>query len=130
MDKKAVRVADGTKSTCRKLCKLLEELEFKALPFNSLKSLERDISKSPEGAILLDIDSLPVDNSFLKMFKKSRPDIYILALSARRLHPELEEAMVSYIYASLVKPVDPEELLYWLNSLEDQPFEPRDAPGS
>lgn len=130
MDKKAVRVADANKSTCRKLCKLLEELDFKALPFSSLKSLEKDISKSPEGAVILDIDSLPVDNSFLKIFKKSRPDIYILVLSARRLHPELEEAMVSYIYASLVKPVDPEELRYWLDSLNDQPLESQNGSGS
>jgi len=32
--------------------------------------------------------------------------------------------MKNHIYASLNKPVDPDELIYWLNSISEQVAEP------
>jgi hypothetical protein len=43
----------------------------------------------------------------------------ILCLSSARFHPELKESFLSHIYACLTKPIDPDELRYWLRSIQE-----------
>jgi len=69
--------------------------------------------------VLLDTDTVPVDNAFFRVLKKRYPHIHILLVSRLSYHPGLEEAMASHIYACLAKPLDPEELLYWLKSIAE-----------
>ena len=48
---------------------------------------------------------------------KKKHYITIIAVSERKLHPELAESMGSHIFASLVKPVDPDDLEYLLKGV-------------
>jgi len=53
---------------------------------------------------------------------------YLIVNKNSPFHPELEEAMSKHIHASLVKPVDDEELLYWLKSICENDSDSRDPP--
>ncbi|MCK5196674.1 MAG: hypothetical protein KAQ71_22875, partial [Desulfobulbaceae bacterium] len=68
-------------------------------------------------AIIIDIDSVAVDNRVIRELTVSYPEIYFLCTSKDRFHPELKDAICYHIYACLTKPVDPDELVYWLRSI-------------
>ena len=74
---------------------------------------------------LIDLDTLPVDNTFFRSLKKQYPNLHIFCLSSHTHHPGLEEAMGSHICASLAKPLNSEELFYWLKAVAE--FEPVDS---
>ena len=73
--------------------------------------------RKPLKELILDLDSLPVNNRLFRELKKKNPRLHIVGLSSRPFHPELEEAMSRHISSCLTKPVDMEELLYWLKSV-------------
>jgi hypothetical protein len=68
---------------------------------------------------ILDLDTLPVNNRLFRTLRRTNPAVCIIGLSSRPFHPELEEAMSQHIYACLSKPLDEEELFYWVKSLGD-----------
>jgi hypothetical protein len=45
-------------------------------------------------------------------------------MSSDRFHPELKDAICYHIYACLTKPLDYDELLYWLRCIEDNGNDP------
>ena len=73
--------------------------------------------------VLLDLDSFPADNRFFKSLKRTRPDFNIFFLSSRSFHPELKEAMSTYICACFRKPLDGDELVFWLKAVSREPRE-------
>jgi hypothetical protein len=78
-------------------------------------------------AVLMDIDSVPVNNRTIRELTIKHPGTYFLCTSKDRFHPELKDAICYHIYACLNKPVDPDELFYWLKSIYE---EDADSPGS
>ncbi len=102
---------------CRTISAILEGNQYTIAVQDSLDGLSEGIRKIPCGALILDLDGLPVDNRFIRDFRKQNPKIPIFALSSRTFHPELQEALSLYISACLAKPVDPDELLYWIKSV-------------
>jgi DNA-binding NtrC family response regulator len=75
------------------------------------------ISDNAARVVILDLDSVPVDNKLLKELKAMNPDLSILTVSGKKHHPELRESISSYILACLSKPIDAEELRFWLKSI-------------
>ncbi len=114
-----VAVMDADVQSCRELCALLEQANIPAAPLHSLEELSELLQKEPVGVLLVDLDTLPVSNNFFRSLKKEHPALYILCLSSRTYHPGLQEAMGSHIYASLAKPINSEELFFWLKSIAD-----------
>ncbi len=110
-------VVDANEEQCRELCTMLEEWHYRATPMHSLRDLETYIQATACRAVILDLDTVPVDNRVLRKLKRIDQSLCIMVLSSRPFHPELEEAMSTHIYACLTKPVDEEELGYWLKSL-------------
>lgn len=108
---------DADKGSRRELCNLLEAQDYQVIPSHSLAGLPGLIQGSSCRAVILDLDSVPVNNRHLRDLKKTYPDLYVVAVSCRSFHPELKEAMEAYIYACLCKPVDPDELFYWVKSI-------------
>ena len=68
-------------------------------------------------AVILDLDTVPVNNQFLRGLRKIHPQIDILGISELSYHPGLEEVIGSHLLACLVKPLDVEELCFWLKSI-------------
>ncbi|MEJ5357848.1 MAG: hypothetical protein WHT06_04175 [Desulfobacterales bacterium] len=74
-------------------------------------------------ALILDIDDLAVTNRVLREIAAAFPGLPVLGLSSRRFHPDLAESIRDCIYACLHRPLDPDEVRYWLKSiLRDGPL--------
>ena len=113
----SVAVVDASAEECRKLCVVLDHGHYRAIALHSLYELVEAIQESPCHAVILDLDSLPVDNSFIKELRKLKPSVCVIGISSRTFHPELEEAMRTHICACLGKPVDMDELTYCLKNV-------------
>ncbi len=94
-----------------------EGFSTERLPSLSLKEIAERLGSEEIRVLIVDLDAVEADNRFFKAIKKRRPDVFVIGLSGRRFHPELEEAMSRYIDACLAKPVDGEELVFWVKSV-------------
>ena len=115
--KDPVVVVNADVEQCQELCTVLETEHFRTTAVHSLRALEGEVKEGGCRVLILDLDSLPVDNLLFRSLKRKNPGVHIIGLSSRPFHPELEEAMSRYISSCLSKPVDWEELLYWLRSV-------------
>ncbi|NQT68304.1 MAG: response regulator [Desulfobacteraceae bacterium] len=115
MDRPIV-VVDADKNQCEKLCALLRQENYRAVELHSLLSLKKILQETSCRVVIMDLDSLPVDNRFIKEFRRQNPGLPVMVLSSRSFHPELEQVMSKHICACLRKPPDPEELLYCIKS--------------
>lgn len=112
-------VVDADKLNCRAICTLLEQADIPVAPLYSLEDLPEYLRREQVAVLIVDLDTLPVDNAFFRSLKKQYPQLHILCLSTRTYHPGLEEAMGSHICASLAKPLNSEELFYWLKAISE-----------
>ena len=120
-----VALVDADVQYCRELCALLEEANVPAAPLYSLEDLHKHLRKEQVEVLIIDLDTLPVDNTFFRSLKKQYPNLHIFCFSSHTHHPGLEEAMGSHICASLAKPLNSEELFYWLKAIAE--IEPVDS---
>ena len=114
---------------CKTICAILDRHGYSAIELHSLEELAFEIHNSPSHAVVLDLDSLPVDNRFIRNLCKDNPRLCVIGISSRTFHPELEESMRTHISACLCKPVDGDELIYWLKSICGGNPRPRASPG-
>ena len=125
---KPIVVVGGDEAQSRNLCGLLARSHYSTIALHSLLNLERELGETGRRVVILDLDTLPVNNRLFRTLRKTNPGVCIIGLSSRSFHPELEEAMSKYIYACLTKPVDNEELIYWLKSICENDSDSRDPP--
>jgi DNA-binding NtrC family response regulator len=99
--RESIVVVDANEERCRELRTILTREKFQSSALHSLVNLETNLHR------------------LFRNLKKTNPSVCIIGLSSRPFHPELEEAMSKYIHACLAKPVDEEELVYWVKSVCD-----------
>lgn len=119
MDKK-ILVLDAEKESCQVLCKTLEEQNYSATALYSILGLEGQLENGGYLIVIVDIDSVSVDNHVIRKITQRFPKVYFLCTSRDRFHPELEDAICNNIYACLAKPIDTDELFYLLKSIYEQ----------
>jgi DNA-binding response OmpR family regulator len=112
-----IGVAESNGEASQALCTELEGHGYRATPVASLSDLEAGIREAEFKVVILDLDSFPVKNRFLRDLRRRNPEVHVIGLSSRTFHPELEEAMRNDISACLGKPIDVDELIYWLKSI-------------
>lgn len=122
-------VVNSDVALSKELCAVLEREHFRTTALHSLMSLDEEIQGRARRVVILDLDNLPVDNRVFRGLKRTNSGVCIIGLSTRSFHPELKEAMSSHIYACLSKPVDSDELIYWLKSICENDSDSRDSPG-
>jgi len=115
---RTVIIVDENKSESEALCSVLHQENYPTIFLNSLADLEKRVQETPLSVVILDLDNLPVNNQFIRHLKRQKENVCIMGLSSRPFHPELEEAVSTHLYACLGKPVDTDELLYWLRSID------------
>ena len=117
--KKSILVIDAYKKQCLELCELLEKRQFAAAPLFSTHNLEKNIEDSGCQAIFWDIDTVAIDNRTVRELTLKFPGVYFFCISKHPFHPELQDAICYHIYACLNRPIDPNELFYWLRSIHE-----------
>ena len=117
---KGIFVLDRNTQTSQELCNLLKSQQYPTAIIHSLPDLEPRITKKNPIAVIIDIDSVPVDNRTIRDLALKYPGIRFLCTSKDRFHPELKDAICYHIYACLNKPVDPDELLYWIKCIYEE----------
>ncbi|MEW6349482.1 MAG: response regulator [Thermodesulfobacteriota bacterium] len=115
--KATITVVDADKEQAAALRTLLEQENYSAVSCESLARLDELLQADCSRVAVVDLDTVPVDNRGFRNLKRKYTTVRVIALSSRRFHPELEEAMASHIYACLGKPVNIEELAYLLRSI-------------
>ncbi len=119
MDNKII-VLDADKKSCQGLCEVIEEHIYPTTPLHSLLDLETTLESGGYIAVILDIDSVQVDNRVIRQLTIKYPETSFLCTSKDRFHPELKDAICYHIYACLTKPIDPDELFYLLKSIHEE----------
>jgi len=118
---KRIIVVDAVRKQCRQVCTLLEKRGYPATPMHSILNLGRSLAGGEYRVVILDIDTVAVDNRMIRELTIKYPGVIFFALSAYRFHPELKDAICYHIFACINKPVDPDELFYWLRCIyEDE----------
>lgn len=115
-----ILMASSDKRESRELCAILNSHGYRTIRSHSLADLGTQLRENDCRVLVLDLDHFSIDNRLIKELSRQHPGLTIIALSSRTFHPELEEALSSHISACLVKPVDIDELLFWLRSLGER----------
>ncbi|MBU1342315.1 MAG: hypothetical protein KKE44_06250 [Proteobacteria bacterium] len=98
---------------------LLSQRQYFLKILDRIENVEKEVKEIDCNTIILDLDSISMDNRTIRELTLQFPQIYFLCTSKDRFHPELKDAICYHIYACLNKPIDPDELLYWLRCIED-----------
>jgi len=125
--KKTVLVLDADRAAGQKICDLLAEECYSTVAVHSLADLKHRLQAESYLAVLMDIDSIHVDNRSIRNLVLEFPGTCILCMSKDRFHPELRDAICYHIYACINKPVDPDELFYWLRSINENESDEKDT---
>ena len=121
--KNKILVMNADEKECGELCALLNKQHYLATPAYSLPEMITFIQDIECMIVIIDLDTVPIDNRTIRDLTIKYPGIYFLCLSSHRFHPHLKEALCYHIYACINKPVDPDELFFWLKSI----FEEKDS---
>jgi len=121
--KKKILVIDADKKQCIELCELLEKGQFEAVPLFSTHHLEKSIEDTGCQAVFWDIDTVMADNRTVRDLTLKFKGVYFFGISKYPFHPELKDAICYHIYACINRPIDPEELFYWLRSIDENESE-------
>lgn len=113
-------VLDAEDGRHQDLCQMLREHQCPAESLPTIGHLNQRIAQNDILAVIIDIDSVPLENRILRGLAVQNPAIYFFCMSERRFHPELEDAIGSHLYACINKPVDPDELLFWVRSIQKE----------
>jgi DNA-binding NtrC family response regulator len=97
--------------------RMLNECNYRIHPVRSLEELEKLIKLKHCQVVLLDLDMVSVHSRFFRLLKAESPHLSILALSERTFHPELKEALTHHICACFRKPLEQDELAFWLKAV-------------
>jgi DNA-binding NtrC family response regulator len=121
---KTILVLNADEKECDELCALLNEQQYRATPTYSLPEMVTFIQDIDCMVVIMDIDTVPIDNRTIRDLTLKYPGVYLLCLSSDRFHPHLKEALCYHIYACINKPVDSDELFYWLRSIYKNESDP------
>jgi len=107
-------ILNANRTESEELCTLLKARKYQVTQAHSFDDLGSLLGKTDYQALIIDLDSIQIDNRLIRRISRIIPGTPLLCISADRIHPGLEEAISNHIYACISKPVDPEEILYLL----------------
>jgi DNA-binding NtrC family response regulator len=114
---KQLVVLDANKKKCIGLCNLLKYERYSATPVHSVSYLKKYLQETHCHAVIMDIDTVPVDNLTIRDLARKNPGVFLMCLSKDWFLPGLKDAISKHVYASIKKPVDLDELLFLINSI-------------
>jgi DNA-binding NtrC family response regulator len=121
---KRILIVNTDKKQCRELGELIEKEHYSVSALHSLQNLETHLEGNKFQAVIIDIDAVTIDNRTIRKLTLKFPEVYFFCLSVQPFHPELKDAICYHIYACLNKPVDEDELFYFLRSIYENETNP------
>ncbi|MEW5909990.1 MAG: hypothetical protein AB1659_09355 [Thermodesulfobacteriota bacterium] len=118
MNKRKLLFLSTDDAANRSIQPLLLKKGLNVLFFRDLSDLMKELMDSKDSLVFIDIDTVAIGNRDLKVLKTSFPESNLFCISKVPFHPEIKEAISKYIFACMVKPLDLEELMFWVGSLE------------
>jgi DNA-binding NtrC family response regulator len=112
-----VLVINADKDEANSIGDLLRPAGYTPCMIDNLEGVEDAVATSNCMAVLLDLDSLKVSNRAVRRMTVKFPRVCFLCTSRSPFHPELEDAIGFHFYACIQKPIDPDELFYWLKCI-------------
>ncbi|MFZ3048713.1 MAG: hypothetical protein WA151_22590 [Desulfatirhabdiaceae bacterium] len=97
--------------------KQIENAHYQTVIYSSLSELKKGLKPGSCMAVILDADSISLDNLIIRNLKALLPTTNFLLASRKRFHPELQESISQILYACLKKPADFNEVTYLLKSM-------------
>ncbi len=117
MEKKVILISKKSKEL-NQIDTILSKNNYRSHLIERIENLNKELTNTPCNCVILDLDSISIDNRTIRELTIEYPHIYFLCMSKDRFHPELKDAICYHIYACLTKPLDYEELLYWLRCID------------
>lgn len=114
-----ILIANSDSDEAMHLADMIRAAKCRSRSCRSLTDLMALLSNTSFLAVILDIDNLDIDNRTIRSLTLAHPDTCFLCTSSERFHPELQEALRDHIFACITKPVDPEEMLYWIRCIRE-----------
>ncbi|MBW2066258.1 MAG: hypothetical protein JRJ03_15195 [Deltaproteobacteria bacterium] len=118
--KKCTVIFCEDREECKRLCSFVKREGFKAVPVHELSSFISHLGDRQCLAAVIDLNARGIDNGKIRELTLKHPGVYFLGLTKHRLNPEFKESICYHIYACLTKPVDTDELVYWLRSIHEE----------
>jgi DNA-binding NtrC family response regulator len=122
-----VAVTGADEEDAMAICRFIEKGAYQTTMCHNLAELETALSE-PCMAVILDLDSLSLDNRKIRALTHRHPATCFLCTSRASFHPDLQDAIGHHLFACLLKPVDPDELHYFLRCIRDSKKESRGPP--
>jgi DNA-binding NtrC family response regulator len=119
INQKTILLMDADPEEIAGISHLIKEADFDALAVTSASELKKKLKDASFIAVIMDLDSVAVDNRSIRDLALQFPTIPFLCISKERFHPELKDSIRDHIYACLIKPIDPDELNYWLKCIRE-----------
>lgn len=121
---KAIILISTQKDELNRMSAFLAENNYPSLSIGSMDGLDTCLLQASAECVILDLDSIRIDNRTIRELTLQYPHVYFLCMSGDRFHPELKDAICYHIYACLTKPLNYDELLYWLRCIQDNGNDP------
>ena len=108
--KQEIAVISASQPLVAEISSILEQSTYSALILSDFAELENYMRQRGSSVLILDLDRLPVTNHLLRELKRKHT-VTLVAVSAEKVHPSLEESLRHHLFACLQRPVDPDHLL-------------------
>ncbi|MFH2060984.1 MAG: hypothetical protein ABIJ59_19100 [Pseudomonadota bacterium] len=119
MGRKVILVSKET-DELEQIHQLLSKNNYACHCIEKTDQIGKTLESITSNCIIFDLDSIDVDNRTIRDLTIAYPSVYFLCMSKDRFHPELKDAICYHIYACLTKPIDYDELLYWLRCIDNE----------
>lgn len=118
MKKRVVLISEKSKEL-NQIDAVLSKNKYRSHLIEGIENLDKALADISCNCVILDLDSIRIDNRTIRELTIQCPHICFLCISKDRFHPELKDAICYHIYACLTKPLDYDELLYWLRCIDN-----------
>jgi DNA-binding NtrC family response regulator len=119
MEKRVILISKKSKEL-NQIDAVLSKNKYRSHRIEDIENLDTALADISCTCVILDLDSISIDNRTIRELTIQYPHIYFLCMSKDRFHPELKDAICYHIFACLTKPLDYDELLYWLRCIDNE----------
>ncbi len=120
--RKPVVILGPDEKQSAELCSVLAREKYRTVALSTLVEFMANFHECSPEALIIDFDLVPMDNRTLRELRIRTQALCIVGVSSRTFHPELKQALRHDVDACFSKPLNYDDLLYYLRSaIQEQP---------